>query len=221
MARDFAWVALLDDDEIPDRSWLAELTAAAAATGADAVIGPVLPRFRRRPPAWARTSGLYFLPDYQDGATLQDGLTGNALLRMAFIAGAGLSFEADLGLSGGEDQMFFRSAALKGGRIVFAAKALVWEDVPSDRLTFGYMMRRSYRKGITLGLCDRRLRGGGRTFWPRVAKGLARVALAPAAFAGELAWGVVASLARAAGTVAFGWGMAVGSFGVNYRFYRR
>jgi GT2 family glycosyltransferase len=47
---DFA--AFLDDDEVPEPDWLAELLAAQAASGADAVVGPVVRAFEAPVPQW-------------------------------------------------------------------------------------------------------------------------------------------------------------------------
>lgn len=47
------WVALIDDDEFPDRDWLHNLLETALGTGAAACIGPVVPFFDRVPPTWA------------------------------------------------------------------------------------------------------------------------------------------------------------------------
>lgn len=47
------WVALIDDDEFPDRDWLRNLLETALAAGVAACVGPVVPFFDRVPPAWA------------------------------------------------------------------------------------------------------------------------------------------------------------------------
>ncbi|MGH1570792.1 glycosyltransferase family 2 protein [Methylobacterium sp. P31] len=47
------WIALIDDDEFPDRDWLHNLLGTALRSGVAACVGPVVPFFDRVPPAWA------------------------------------------------------------------------------------------------------------------------------------------------------------------------
>lgn len=155
------FVALVDDDEVPEPGWLDELLVTAAETGADIVCGPVLPLYPDEAPAWLRRDDFYAVTGFPDRAELHEGITGNALLRTETVRRLGLAFDAELGLSGGEDQLFFRSARERGASIRWAADAVVREEVPRQRLSARYLLRREYRKGNTLGLLDR-----GRPGWP-------------------------------------------------------
>ncbi|HEX6911670.1 MAG TPA: glycosyltransferase, partial [Longimicrobium sp.] len=56
------WLAWVDDDEEPEPGWLAALLRAAAAHGADAVAGPVLPRFAAPPPPWVLRGRFFHVP---------------------------------------------------------------------------------------------------------------------------------------------------------------
>ena len=156
-------VVLLDDDEVPEPWGLAQLLAAGAATSADIVTGPVIARFPPGAPAWlVGQEELYSVTGHQDGAWLTEAITGNVSIRTACLDRTGVEFDELLGLSGGEDQLFFRSARDRGATIVYAARALVHEVVPLERLSLRYLLRREYRKGGTLGLLDR-----SRPGWPR------------------------------------------------------
>ncbi|WP_298459298.1 glycosyltransferase [uncultured Cellulomonas sp.] len=155
------FVALIDDDEVPEPMWLDELLVVADRTRADIVCGPVLPAYPEGAPSWLRRDDFFAVTGFPDGAELTEGITGNALLRTAAISRLALSFDATLGLSGGEDQLFFRSAWTRGARLRWAARAVAHEDVPQQRLSVRYLMRREYRKGNTLGLLDR-----GGPGWP-------------------------------------------------------
>jgi glycosyltransferase involved in cell wall biosynthesis len=155
-------LALLDDDEVPTPRWLDELLAVHTETGADMVVGPVAPILPVGAPAWAEESGLYDLPVFADGAPLHEGITGNALLVVDRVEALGLRFEEQLGVAGGEDQLFFRTAVHRGADVRFAAGAVVHEPCAHDRLTWRYVVRRELRKGNTLGLLDRGAPGGPR-----------------------------------------------------------
>ena len=154
-------LALLDDDELPAPCWLDELLAVRAETRADMVVGPVVPLLPVGAPPWADVSGLFDLPAFPDGAPLDEGITGNALLAVDRVEALGLRFEEQLGVAGGEDQVFFRTAVHRGADVRFASRAVVHEPVPTDRLTWRYLVRRELRKGNTLGLLDR-----GAPGWP-------------------------------------------------------
>jgi glycosyltransferase involved in cell wall biosynthesis len=148
--------AWLDDDEMPATHWLDALLTARAQTGADFVIGPVYGDVPASAAAWLREARLYdALDDLPDLAPLQEGITGNALADMQTVRRLGLRFDESLGRAGGEDQLFFRTALAAGVALRFAAHATVHEEVPSARLTLGYLLRREYRKGNTLGMLDR------------------------------------------------------------------
>ena len=164
-------LALLDDDEVPSPRWLDELLAMLTETGADMVVGPVAPVLPAGAPSWAEESGLFDSPVFPDGARLHEGSTNNALLVVDRVEALELRFEEQLGRSGGEDQVFFRTAVHRGADLRFAAGAVVHEPVPTDRLTWRYVVRRELRKGNTLGLLDRGAPGWPPPHpWLRVAK---------------------------------------------------
>lgn len=150
-------LALIDDDEEPSPEWLDHLLVVQRECDADVVIGPVVPAFSADAPAWIRDGGFFDLAQHPDRTRLDDGISGNALLRRSAVSLRGLRFDERLGLSGGEDQAFFRSVAASGLDIRYAADALVTEPVPQARLSVRYLLERERRKGNTLGLLDRGL----------------------------------------------------------------
>jgi succinoglycan biosynthesis protein ExoM len=217
---DVDFVAMLDDDEVPDPRWLAELLRVQATTGADIVTGPVVPYFPTRVPGWVEAGGFFNRPRYETGHRLPHAHTHNVLARRAVFAETG-SFDNRFALTGGEDLEFFRRAAGRGFSVVWADEAPVQEWIPASRTTLGWLLRRSYRGGTTLGLVDRdrtdvwRARGG------RVVRGVGRtvqgVLLAPVALVSS---DRSVRLVRAAQLVARGAGMVVGAFGGRYEEYR-
>ncbi|HMD02354.1 MAG TPA: glycosyltransferase, partial [Candidatus Baltobacteraceae bacterium] len=61
-ARDgFDFLAMIDDDETPQRLWLSELLGVQRDTGADAVVGPVPRILPRDAPRWLREGGFFDL----------------------------------------------------------------------------------------------------------------------------------------------------------------
>jgi hypothetical protein len=73
-------------------------------------------------------------------------------LHLPTTTGRGLAFDDRYSSSGGEDQIFFRTARALGLEIRYSADALVTEAVPSGRANLHYLLQRELRKGDTLGL---------------------------------------------------------------------
>ncbi len=61
------FIAFLDDDEVAEPGWLAELVRVQCTTGADVVTGTILPTFEEDPPAWALEGAFYQRARFPDG----------------------------------------------------------------------------------------------------------------------------------------------------------
>ncbi len=152
--RGVEWLVFIDDDEVPRPNWLAELLRVQRATGADVVTGPVAAHPPAGTPRWLH--GAFFrdrgLPS---GTPVPVAETANALVARAVVervaeqigATSAGPFEPQFGLSGGGDTRFFLRARLAGASIVWAADAVVEEDVPPSRARLGWLLRRSFREG--------------------------------------------------------------------------
>ncbi len=143
------FVAFVDDDEVPEPRWLAELLAAQRRSGADAVAGPCLPRFAATPPAWVVEGRFFERPRYADGAALDVAYTHNVLVRAAALAAMDSLFDEDMALCGGEDVEFFRRFARRGLGIAWADAAVVHEVVPASRTRLRWLLRRALRVGAS------------------------------------------------------------------------
>jgi GT2 family glycosyltransferase len=150
------FLAFLDDDEVPEPSWLAELLRVQRARQADAVAGPVLPRFEAETPGWLVRGGLFERPRYTTGARIDHAFTGNVLVRTAELARMDAFFDERMALSGGEDAEFFRRFAASGRRIVWADSAIVYESVPASRAKLRWLLARSFRVGCSAVWMERR-----------------------------------------------------------------
>jgi len=148
--------AMIDDDEIPEPNWLDQLLLAQRETGADVVLGRVLPIFDDTAPQWVKDGGFFGSPSRRPGSIddthsdqeeIGGGATNNVLVRCSVVRRLNLRFDPERGLTGGSDSLFFRLLKLAGHPIMFAANAKVWETVPPDRTTLGYLLRSEYRGG--------------------------------------------------------------------------
>ena len=142
------FVALIDDDEYPSPHWLCHLLATCNATGADGVLGPVLPSFQQSPPRWAIKGRFFERPTHETGHIIKvsDMRSGNVLLPREILQGSEAPFRAEFG-TGGEDTDFFLRMVQAGCVFVWCNEAAVYEEVPPSRCKRRYLLERSLRSG--------------------------------------------------------------------------
>jgi succinoglycan biosynthesis protein ExoM len=218
---DVDFIAMLDDDEVPEPGWLAALLKVQSEYDADIVAGPVIPYFPDAPSDWVRQGKFFDRPRYQTGHTLPHAHTHNVLARRSVFENTG-KFDDRFALTGGEDLQFFKRAKSLGARIVWADDASVEEWVPASRTNLGWLLRRAYRSGSTLGQVDRDRRDAFVARPARVVRGLGRMAqgalLTPVALLSLRNRDV--RMVRALQLVWRGAGMVAGVFGGRYEEYR-
>jgi succinoglycan biosynthesis protein ExoM len=156
VAADCNFIAMIDDDEIPDPDWLERLLEAQEHSGADVVEGRVVPVFPEGAPDWI-VRGRYFgwhhvlnnahRPGQQIYPELEEARTSNVLIRYAVVRDLDLRFDPRFTLTGGEDIVFFRAIQSAGHRIVYAPDARVRETIPLKRTTLRYLWQQWYRVG--------------------------------------------------------------------------
>jgi glycosyltransferase involved in cell wall biosynthesis len=159
-------VAFVDDDVVPDPGWLARLVAPlvcgqADATGGRVTLDPSVPL-----PRWLGPDWVGYLSHYDRGSAEQllgdDDyvLTANAAFTTDRLRELG-GFDESLGPRPGspmvnDDLDLCRRFTARGGRIVYVPDAVVVHDVPGERLTRRYLLRRAYAQGRSDWLLDRR-----------------------------------------------------------------
>jgi succinoglycan biosynthesis protein ExoM len=145
------FLAFIDDDETASTEWLSELLEMAKATGADAVLGPVLAIYAGNAPGWMRRGDFHSTAPVWVKGEIRTGYTCNVLLRRASPNVTARRFNLALGRTGGEDTEYFTQLTRAGGRIAFAPKATVYEPVPESRTQFSWLAKRRFRMGQTHG----------------------------------------------------------------------
>lgn len=201
------WLAFIDDDEVPVPGWLDCLLATSQSTGAPIVAGPVEPVFAVNPPGWIRAGGFFCRAPEPDGTPTNWISTQNALVDMEMIRRENWHFDPEFNFSGGEDEHFFHRALNSGYKAVVSSGAVVYDQVPAERIAFGWLWRRHLRMGVTLTRIDLKclpvwqalpLRLGKSAV--RLAIGLARIGTSPLFGKTVLVRGAL-DMARAAGAV--------------------
>lgn len=217
--RDEAVLVSIDDDEVPCRGWLRHLVNTQRHYDADAVAGPVVPRFATPPPEWAVRGGFFDRPRLLTGTPLTVVFTGNLLLTRAVVDALSPLFDERLALTGGSDAHLAKRMELAGFSMVWCDEAVCEETVPASRVTPEWVVRRGYRVGTTRAYIEHNL-GSRRDRAAVVLRGAANVVRGSAGlplYALRGRPGLIAGLRR----FAIGAGLLAGSLGATYEEYTR
>jgi glycosyltransferase involved in cell wall biosynthesis len=151
------FVALIDDDDLPEADWLLRLLQRQAETGADLVFG----RWQADPdmPDWVikagifrdpdkpknlTASGRYGLPSYASTCNVMAGR--DILLR---LNEQGPVFNHNFMYSGGEDKDMFVRARKLGAKLESAEDSVVHQCHHSERLAANGLLRRGFKCGCS------------------------------------------------------------------------
>lgn len=145
------YIAILDDDEVPEYDWLYQLYHALQKYDADAVFGSVRPRFEVDPPHWITKQNYFYWRDIrtETGAPTTHTATNNVLMRRDLITRYNLRFDHDFAFLGGEDQDFFFRLQNHhpGVKYINCKEAVVNEVLPSYRCDPDYIQKRNVLEG--------------------------------------------------------------------------
>ena len=141
------FVAFIDDDEFPIKTWLLTLYKACSEFGVDGVLGPVKPYFEDGSPKWVIKGKFYERATYPTGYVIDwlKGRTGNVLLKKNLFATDAQPFRPEF--RAGEDQDFFRRMIDKGHVFVWCDEAVAYEVVPPSRWKRSFMLRKALLRG--------------------------------------------------------------------------
>jgi succinoglycan biosynthesis protein ExoM len=142
-------IAIIDDDEVPEENWLSELYKGLIGYRADAVFGPVYPRFKETPPAWIIDGGFFDYAPLTTGQVvpLDRTRTSNVMIRRSSLPHSTDIFDEKLGLSGGEDTDLFRRMRERSAKMIAIQTAVVHENIATHRATMRWLSRRWFRYG--------------------------------------------------------------------------
>jgi GT2 family glycosyltransferase len=172
-----AFLLMIDDDEIASPDWLERMAAAAEATGADLVGGPVVPNF-----ADERRAALSHHPAFRPPYDISGPVpiifgSGNCLItRAVFERLEEPTFDLRFNFLGGGDLDFFTRCRRSGMTFHWAADAVITETVPPSRVRSSWLALR----GLRIGAINYRVQHkAARTVWLRVRLLLKMLALFP------------------------------------------
>jgi glycosyltransferase involved in cell wall biosynthesis len=214
------YFAFIDDDEYPEPNWLDALLWCSQEFEAPVVRGPVIPVFSAGVPLWAETGGFFLRKRYPTGTAVVYCASNNVLIRSDLIRRAGIRFDDHFALTGGEDTLFFLQLREKTDvKIVWCDEAVVMEDIPEERVSVAWIVRRATREGANMPHYDAIL-GRVRFFRLRwISHGVMHLMLALPLWVLGLFQGEVERV-RCRRKLALGAGMIRGSFGQKISEYQ-
>jgi len=142
------FIALIDDDEIPERNWLWSLYNACIRFRCAGVLGPVKPLFEKKPPSWIIAGHFFERPRHTTGYKIgsADARTGNVLFKREILVGVDPVFRPQFS-SGGEDVDFFERMHEGSSFFVWCDEAVVHERIPPARCRLSYLLRSALLRG--------------------------------------------------------------------------
>lgn len=156
---DADFIAIMDDDEVPDRSWLETLLIVQDQYEADVVAGPVIPDFESDVdvPDWIQ-KGKFFEPGhYPTGHIMDVAYTNNVLVRGKLLKQMETVFDERFAIQGSEDTHLFMRLHKGGAKIVWADEAVVRERIPPSRMNLIWLLERGYWGWSARSLFEREL----------------------------------------------------------------
>ena len=224
-AKDADLLVFLDDDEQPREGWLRCLLQTWEATVAAAVMGRVVSQLEGDLDPWVQAGQFFQRARMPTGTAIPVAAAGNLLLDLRQIREVGVRFDERLGLTGGEDTLFSRTLASRGGRMVWCDESVADDYVPAARLTRRWVLTRSWSHGNAASLVELYLAAD----WRRrqlvrireCRRGLVRIVGGAARYLVGLVTRSRRHQARGLRTVYRGGGMISAAVGLRYQEYAR
>ncbi len=140
------FIAIIDDDEVPDPSWLEDLLSTAYKYNSDIVTGPVVPYFpHHNSSSWVVQGNFFSAASYKTGEQRTVAFTHNVLVRASILRKLNPVFDNRLALIGSSDAYLFMNLYKEGYKITWSNEAVVREWIPRSRTNLKWILLRGYR----------------------------------------------------------------------------
>ncbi|MFI5493750.1 glycosyltransferase [Actinoplanes sp. NPDC051859] len=149
-------IAFVDDDVIMDTDWLGHLVAPFAAAQVIGAGGGITPAWEGPEPRWMPEEFLWAVGGSYAGLPTATSRVRNVwsagmvVRRDAFLAVGG--FRTGFGKLGSQNrpedtELCLRMSSVNGGHWMYVPDAVIRHEVPAERSTFGWFVRRCYAEG--------------------------------------------------------------------------
>lgn len=213
------FVVFIDDDEVPETTWLDQLLTVQNQYNADVVSGPVLPYFASDVATWVIKGRFFERPRYPTGHQRDSCATNNVLVRGEIFRSMDKLFDERFALTGGEDGHFFRRVNQAGYKIIWSDEALVYECVPESRTNIKWLTRRTYRTHSTFSVIEQEFDSSIKTQLIAAVKASVKIVLGILLLLPSLLFGKHL-LVKALLNICGGAGRFSGLMGITYQEYK-
>jgi len=146
------YIAVIDDDETADNYWIRNLIDAIRKFNADAVFGYVVPDFDSEIAPWKKQREIFFEQLGETGNSPTSYPTTNCMIKADKVNKYNIRFDPKYGLSGGEDQIFFRSLSKYEVKFVVCMEAITYEKISMHRAKLKSILKRAIHQGNAFGI---------------------------------------------------------------------
>ncbi|MEM8830382.1 MAG: glycosyltransferase [Cyanobacteria bacterium P01_G01_bin.19] len=172
------FVAILDDDEVPEPSWLEELLIVQREYNSGIVTGPIIPRFENSGvPDWIVKGKFFEQPRYDTGHNRPVAYTNNVLVRTEILKNLDPVFDDRFAMLGGSDCFLFLNLHKAGHTIIWADDAVVYDNIPSYRTKLKWILFRCYRVSSSYSSVEKELYPSFAVQLTRTIKGFALIGI--------------------------------------------
>ena len=210
------FMCFIDDDEWPSPRWIDAFLETRERASGDCFYGPVCPQFPDERPEWFVRSGFFASWTYPEASRLAFAASNNVMIAMDFVRRNKLRFDNRMRFTGGSDYLFFRQAVEMGMMVRWSQQALVYEEIPLNRMNWPWILKRHYRIGNTFSVSERII-GNRYSLLRRSVIGSARMGLGMVMLPSILFSPKIGM--RAVGHVCRGAGMLIGLLGHRHEEY--
>ena len=148
------YIAFVDDDEFVHRLWLFNYVSNLSQRNA-VLCGPVKARFKDGAPKWALDYGFYDSDEHAHLEPISVFYTNNVIINRKILMEVNGPFSEDMALTGGTDKLLALQLKGLGHEFIWVNNAIVYEDIPNNRVSIAWLFNRKKRIGYTNTLIDK------------------------------------------------------------------
>lgn len=148
------FVCFLDDDEYVPKDWLEKIFNKLESEKADVVFGPVIPVYEGKNNQKISQHILSDYKNFKDNQFIKYGSTNNVIMRMSSINPFNIRFDERFIYQGGTDNLYFHRMNKFKLKKIWCSDAFVFESVPESRQSMKWLIKRSFRSGISISRTD-------------------------------------------------------------------